>query len=194
MNIEGRTIRLRAVEPEDADLMYVWENDCDVWAVSGTTEPFSHYQMQRFVERHRDTIGVLGDGQLRRRHPHLRTKRPGPGLRLRRIGSSLPLCTRYAARASAVVQRRGRQRSEPATVPQRGIHRNRRQTRLAMAARRLSRRSDAAKDAGIKRSSLHNCRLLHFTSAATPPRQFGRHNHSNPPLFYNAPPQKQEPV
>ena len=27
MNIEGRTIRLRAVEPEDADLMYVWEND-----------------------------------------------------------------------------------------------------------------------------------------------------------------------
>ena len=65
MNIEGRTIRLRAVEPEDADLMYVWENDCDVWAVSGTTEPFSHYQMQRFVERHRDTIGVLGDGQLR---------------------------------------------------------------------------------------------------------------------------------
>ncbi len=65
MNIEGRTIRLRAVEPEDAGLMYVWENDCDVWAVSGTTEPFSHYQMQRFVERHRDTIGVLGDGQLR---------------------------------------------------------------------------------------------------------------------------------
>ena len=65
MNIEGRTIRLRAVEPEDVDLMYVWENDCDVWAVSGTTEPFSHYQMQRFVERHRDTIGVLGDGQLR---------------------------------------------------------------------------------------------------------------------------------
>ena len=40
MNIEGKTIRLRAVEPEDADLMYMWENDCDIWAVSGTTEPF----------------------------------------------------------------------------------------------------------------------------------------------------------
>ena len=88
-----------------------------------------------------------------RRHPHLRTERPGPGLRLRRIGSSLPLCTRYAARASAVVQRRGRQRSEPATVPQRRIHRNRHQTRLAMAARRLSRRSDAAKDARLKQKS-----------------------------------------
>lgn len=65
MNIEGRTIRLRAVEPEDADLMYTWENDCDIWLVSGTTEPFSHYQMQRFVERHQDTVGVLCDGQLR---------------------------------------------------------------------------------------------------------------------------------
>ena len=52
-------------KPEDADLMYVWENDCDVWAVSGTTEPFSHYQMQRFVERHQDIVGVLCDGQLR---------------------------------------------------------------------------------------------------------------------------------
>ena len=50
MNIEGCTIRLRAVEPEDADLMYVWENDCDVWAVSGTTEGIA---------------GVLCDGQLR---------------------------------------------------------------------------------------------------------------------------------
>ena len=41
MNIEGRTIRLRAVEPGDVDLMYEWENDCDIWPVSGTTEPFS---------------------------------------------------------------------------------------------------------------------------------------------------------
>ena len=65
MKIEGRTIRLRAVEPGDADLMYEWENDYDIWAVSGTTEPFSHYQMQRFVERHQNIIGVLCDGQLR---------------------------------------------------------------------------------------------------------------------------------
>ena len=38
MNIEGRTIRLRAVEPGDVDLMYEWENDCDIWPVSGTTD------------------------------------------------------------------------------------------------------------------------------------------------------------
>lgn len=35
MNIEGRTIRLRAVEPGDVDLMYEWENDCDIWPVAG---------------------------------------------------------------------------------------------------------------------------------------------------------------
>lgn len=66
MNIEGRTVRLRAVEPEDADLMYVWENDCDVWAVSGTTEPFSREQMARFVERQLGRCDLLlRTGQLR---------------------------------------------------------------------------------------------------------------------------------
>ena len=50
MNIEGRTIRLRAVEPGDVDLMYEWENDCDIWPVSGTTEPFSRHQLERFIE------------------------------------------------------------------------------------------------------------------------------------------------
>ena len=47
MNIEGRTIRLRAVEPGDVDLMYEWENDCDIWPVSGTTEPFSRHQLEQ---------------------------------------------------------------------------------------------------------------------------------------------------
>ena len=176
MNIEGRTIRLRAVEPGDVDLMYEWENDCDIWPVSGTTEPFSRHQLERFVASghrrgalrrttaadHRDAVEFQagrGDRPVRirpdpppgrHRHPHLRTERPGTRLRLRRRGNPLPLCTRYAARASAVVQRRRRQRSEPAPVPQRGIHRDRRQTRLAMAARRLSRRGDAAKDIRLK--------------------------------------------
>ena len=182
MNIEGRTIRLRAVEPGDVDLMYEWENDCDIWPVSGTTEPFSRHQLERFVERHQDIVGVLCDGQLRLIIETLLSSKPVGAIDLfeydpihRRAGIGIliyeqsdrgrgyasdaveTLCryahdtlrTRYAARASAVVQRRCRQRSEPAPVPQRGIHRDRRQTRLAMAARRLSRRGDAAKDAGV---------------------------------------------
>ena len=159
MNIEGRTIRLRAVEPGDVDLMYEWENDCDIWPVSGTTEPFSRHQLERFVERHQDIVGVLCDGQLRLIIETLLSSKPvgaidlfeyDPIHRRAGIGIPLPLRTRYAARASAVVQRRCRQRSEPAPVPQRGIHRDRRQTRLAMAARRLSRRGDAAKDIRLK--------------------------------------------
>ncbi len=50
MHIEGKQIRLRAVEPEDIELMYRWENDCEVWEVSGTLTPFSHHTLQRFIE------------------------------------------------------------------------------------------------------------------------------------------------
>ena len=41
MNLEGRTTRLRALEPGDIDLMYAWENDTAVWSVSGTLAPLS---------------------------------------------------------------------------------------------------------------------------------------------------------
>lgn len=64
MNIEGRTIRLRAVEPGDIDLMYAWENDCAIWPVSGTTEPFARHQLERFIELQQDA-GIFRSGQLR---------------------------------------------------------------------------------------------------------------------------------
>lgn len=50
MHIEGEKICLRAVEPQDVELMYRWENDASVWAVSGTIAPFSRHQLERFVE------------------------------------------------------------------------------------------------------------------------------------------------
>lgn len=62
-NIEGKTICLRAVEPDDAELLYTWENDYDIWLVSGTTAPFSRQQMQRFIERQQDAD--IFCGQLR---------------------------------------------------------------------------------------------------------------------------------
>ena len=40
----------------DVDSMYIWENDPDVWRVSGTTEPFSRERLQRFVEEQRFDI------------------------------------------------------------------------------------------------------------------------------------------
>ena len=76
MNIEGRTIRLRAVEPEDADLMYVWENDCDVWAQDGVNRALcdnliddavlgNDYTKPVTREQLRSIMTLLCDGQLR---------------------------------------------------------------------------------------------------------------------------------
>ena len=65
MTLEGRLTCLRAVEPADADLLYAWENDPAVWAASGTTEPFSRAQIERFVERQLEGGDLLRTGQLR---------------------------------------------------------------------------------------------------------------------------------
>lgn len=50
MNLEGRTTRLRALEPDDISLMYAWENDVAVWSVSGTLTPFSRHTLERFIQ------------------------------------------------------------------------------------------------------------------------------------------------
>lgn len=50
MNIEGHTCSLRALEPRDLDAMYGWENDTDVWRVSGTLAPFSRHLLSRLIE------------------------------------------------------------------------------------------------------------------------------------------------
>jgi diamine N-acetyltransferase len=43
-------IILRAPEPEDIDLLYLWENDPDIWKVSNTITPFSRYILQKYIE------------------------------------------------------------------------------------------------------------------------------------------------
>ena len=44
------TLTLRAVEPEDLALLYLWENDRTVWQVSNTLVPFSRYQLKQYIE------------------------------------------------------------------------------------------------------------------------------------------------
>lgn len=48
--LNGSLVRLRALEPEDIDLLYRWENDVDVWKVSNTVAPFSKHTLRRFIE------------------------------------------------------------------------------------------------------------------------------------------------
>lgn len=51
LSIDSDICRLRAVEPADVEVMYLWENDIDVWRVSGTTSPLSREQLLNFIEQ-----------------------------------------------------------------------------------------------------------------------------------------------
>ena len=42
-------IQLRAIEPTDLELLYLWENDPDVWRVSETIAPMSRERLSRFI-------------------------------------------------------------------------------------------------------------------------------------------------
>ena len=48
--LENDHIRLRAVEPDDADIIYDWENNTDNWQVSNTLIPFSHHTIRKYAE------------------------------------------------------------------------------------------------------------------------------------------------
>jgi len=43
-------IKLRAPEPEDVELLYLWENDHEIWQISNTFSPFSKYILEKYIE------------------------------------------------------------------------------------------------------------------------------------------------
>lgn len=48
--LEDEVIRLRALEPEDLELLYRWENDSALWEFSSTLAPFSRYLLKEYIE------------------------------------------------------------------------------------------------------------------------------------------------
>ncbi len=42
-------LKLRAVEPEDLDLMYLIENDTELWPLGQSSAPFSHYALKQYI-------------------------------------------------------------------------------------------------------------------------------------------------
>ena len=62
MFIKNETITLRPAEPEDAERIFLWENDRDVWRVSGTHAPYSRFQIEQFLLSDND---LLANKQLR---------------------------------------------------------------------------------------------------------------------------------
>lgn len=47
--LKSETINLRTLEPEDIETLYEWENDTEVWRISGTLTPFSRETLRQFI-------------------------------------------------------------------------------------------------------------------------------------------------
>jgi len=48
--LENRNISLRAPEPGDLELLYLWENDTSIWRISGTLAPFSRNVLKMYLD------------------------------------------------------------------------------------------------------------------------------------------------
>lgn len=44
------SISLRALEPEDLELLYEWENNHDIWHISNNLAPYSKYILKQYIE------------------------------------------------------------------------------------------------------------------------------------------------
>lgn len=62
MFIKNDMVSLRMAEPNDADNIYRWENDMQVWRDSETRVPFSKHQIEQFLLTNND---LVSEKQLR---------------------------------------------------------------------------------------------------------------------------------
>ena len=61
--LNSNKLKLRAVEPEDLDLMYLVENDTELWQFGQASVPFSHYALKQYIAE--STNDFFHDRQLR---------------------------------------------------------------------------------------------------------------------------------
>ncbi|MBP5571012.1 MAG: GNAT family N-acetyltransferase [Prevotella sp.] len=61
--MNGKNIRLRAIEPEDLDILYEIENDRRLWDVGATNVPYSRYSLHNYIAS--QTNDIFADRQLR---------------------------------------------------------------------------------------------------------------------------------
>ncbi|MHC1705530.1 MAG: GNAT family N-acetyltransferase [Tenuifilaceae bacterium] len=48
--LENSIVKLRAPELPDIDLLYVWENNMEIWKASNTITPFSRFVLKKYIE------------------------------------------------------------------------------------------------------------------------------------------------
>lgn len=59
LNLKGKHIYLRALEPKDLDFLYQLENDTSIWEISGTLKPYSKKVLRLYLDNaHRDIYDV----------------------------------------------------------------------------------------------------------------------------------------
>ena len=49
-------LQLRALEPNDIDVLYQWENDTNIWHLSNTITPFSRFALEQYILNAGDDI------------------------------------------------------------------------------------------------------------------------------------------
>ena len=59
----GEYIRLRAMEPEDLEVMYAMENDPQTWDITNFSVPYSKFTLKQYIEN--SQCDMFADRQLR---------------------------------------------------------------------------------------------------------------------------------
>ncbi len=47
--MNGNHVSLRALEPEDVEILYHWENDRNIWHLSNTITPLSRFNLEQYI-------------------------------------------------------------------------------------------------------------------------------------------------
>lgn len=58
------SVRLRAPEPEDLDLLYTIENDPSLWDVTDNPQPLSRYALRQYIANAPQTLTACGEMRL----------------------------------------------------------------------------------------------------------------------------------
>lgn len=49
MYLENKELKLRALEPEDLDILYKWENNTNLWVYGNTLTPYSKLALRNYI-------------------------------------------------------------------------------------------------------------------------------------------------
>ena len=56
MYLQNGNFKLRALEPEDLELLYIWENQPELWTNGNTLQPYSRYILKEYIAYSDKTI------------------------------------------------------------------------------------------------------------------------------------------